>query len=120
MLLTAAIILVTCGIAHSFLGEKYILSRLFRRDNVPHIFGSDEFTKGTLRFCWHITSIAWFGFAALLINSQGIDIFSLNVIGTVFLLSSLFSMYFTKAKHLSWLALLMVSILSFLARSSSI
>lgn len=54
MLTTVAIILLCMGLTHSYLGEKYILIRLFRRDNIPKLLGSDEFTKGTLRFCWHI------------------------------------------------------------------
>jgi len=96
-------------------GERYILIRLFRRDNIPHLLGGDEFTKGTLRFCWHITSIAWFGFAALLMSRDSTYSFVLNVISVVFLLSSLFSIYFTKGKHLSWVAFLLVSLLSFFA-----
>ena len=28
--------------------------------------GSDWFTKQTLRFAWHITTIVWWGFAAIL------------------------------------------------------
>ncbi|WP_211316797.1 hypothetical protein [Arenicella xantha] len=89
--------------------------RLFRSHSIPHLFGSDEFTKGTLRFCWHITSIAWFGFAALLIGSEFTYLFMLNVVSLVFLLSALFSAYFTKGKHLSWVAFLVVSVLTFLA-----
>lgn len=32
MLIIASLLLVLCGIAHSILGERYILMRLFRRD----------------------------------------------------------------------------------------
>jgi hypothetical protein len=110
MLLIAAVILIMCGLIHSYLGERYILIRLFKRDNIPHLFGSDIFTKGTLRFCWHITSLAWFGFAALLVNMQENNSETqLYIISTVFFLSASFSAYFTKAKHLSWLAFLIVA-----------
>ena len=44
MLTIAAILLVLCGVVHSILGERYLLSRLFKRDNLPHLFGSDAFT----------------------------------------------------------------------------
>lgn len=51
------------GAAHSYLGERYILIRLFRRPDLPHLFGSDLFTRRTLRFAWHLTTLAWWGFA---------------------------------------------------------
>src|SRR5918993_4109521 len=63
----AAVLTLAISLAHSWLGERYILTRLFRRQNMPHLFGSDEFTKRTLRFAWHITTVAWFGAAALLL-----------------------------------------------------
>ena len=62
----SAIILLLLGIAHSYLGEKYILTRLFKRTNIPHLYGSDDFTKNTLRFAWHITTFTWFGITTLL------------------------------------------------------
>lgn len=113
MILIASITLILVGIAHSYLGERYILTRLFKRDNIPHLFGTDEFTKGTLRFCWHVMSLAAFGFAAILFAVSADDTFVLNVIGTVFLLSALLSIYFTRAKHLSWIAFLLISAICF-------
>ena len=65
-LLVAATLLAVTAAAHSVLGERYILVRLFRRDDLPRLFGSDAFTKRTLRFAWHLTTIAWFGLAAIL------------------------------------------------------
>ena len=55
--IAAAVLVVGIGIAHSWLGERYILMRLFRRQNMPHLLGSDDFTKRTLRFAWHITTL---------------------------------------------------------------
>ena len=57
---------VGVGLAHSILGERFILIRLFRRD-LPRLFGTDLWTKRILRFAWHVTTIAWFGFAAVLV-----------------------------------------------------
>ena len=111
MLIIASLLLVLCGFVHSILGERYILIRLFKRDNLPHIFGSDQFTKGTLRFAWHITSLAWFGFAALLILLPGSKILLLTV-SAVFAVSGVFSAYFTRGKHLSWLVFWAISALT--------
>lgn len=112
MLIIASMLLVLCGFIHSILGERYILLRLFKRDNLPPLFGSDQFTKGTLRFAWHITSLAWFGFAALLILLPESIVLQFTV-SVVFGLSGVFSAYYTKGKHLSWLVFLVISILSF-------
>jgi hypothetical protein len=51
------------GLAHSVLGERYILMRLFRHTDLPKLFGGTEFTIRALRFAWHLTTIAWWGAA---------------------------------------------------------
>ena len=117
MIEIAAILCFVVGLIHSVLGERYILIRLFRRDNIPHLFGSDYFTKGTLRFVWHITTFAWWGFGYLLwlistsqeISSQTV----LYVISAVSLISGIFSFGFTKGKHLSWLVFFVIAGLTY-------
>ena len=111
MLIIASVLLVLCGLVHSILGERYILIRLFKRDNLPHLFGSDQFTKGTLRFAWHITSLAWFGFAALLLLLPDAKML-LFTVSTVFALSGVLSAYYTTGKHLSWLVFWIISALT--------
>ena len=46
----AAVLMFVTGIAHSWLGERYTLIRLFKTGGLPKIFGSTAFTTGTLRF----------------------------------------------------------------------
>lgn len=112
----AAVLVVGIGIAHSWLGERYILTRLFRRQNLPHLFGSDDFTKRTLRFAWHITTVAWFGAAAclLILASYPIDdsarMFS-RVIAATFLVSSIVALVGSRARHLSWVIFLLIAVL---------
>jgi hypothetical protein len=97
------------------LGERYILMRLFRRDKLPQLFGSDQFTKATLRFAWHLTTVAWLGFAAILISiSDSANLsrsFVLNVIAAVAVLSGLLAAGFSKGKHLSWLVFFAIAVL---------
>jgi len=45
-LLVASVVAVLLGVAHSYLGERYVLVRLLRRDDLPRLFGGVEFTKG--------------------------------------------------------------------------
>jgi len=107
MLLVGAFLLIFIGLIHSYLGEKFILIRLFRRDDLPELLGSDWFTKRVLRFAWHITTIAWWGFAAILYflsnPSNNIRTEILITIATVFAISGVVSLFFSRGKHLSWL-----------------
>ena len=111
LLYSAAFLAFAIGIIHSVLGERYILSRLFRRDNLPKLFGSTEFTTRTLRFAWHLTTIAWWGFSAILILLAE-DTFTFNnislVIGFTFLVSGIVSLVASKGKHYSWLVFLFI------------
>lgn len=111
MMYFAAFLIATLGVAHSFLGERYILVRLFRRNDLPKIFGSTRFTTETLRFAWHITTVAWLGFAALLVLiGQGrLDAASAGqVIGCTALVSGFLPLFFTRGKHLSWIVMFAV------------
>ncbi|WP_039915132.1 hypothetical protein [Cellvibrio mixtus] len=112
----AAFLTVALGIAHSYLGEKYILIRLFRRENLPKIFGSQEFTKRTLRFAWHITTVAWIGFAALLVHAGRGDLTvagTLRIIGATAIVSGVLPILFTRGRHLSWVVLFAIGGIAF-------
>jgi hypothetical protein len=115
MLTAAAIIMLLTGIAHSYLGERYILIRLFRRNKLPELLGSDEFTKNTLRFAWHITSVTWFGIAAVLYFDNNHSSIFLYSVAAISLVSALMAAVFTKGKHLSWIAFLSIGVLVLLA-----
>ena len=120
MLYLAAILFFLIGVAHSCLGERYILMRLFKREDLPKLFGGTEFTTGTLRFAWHITTVAWWGFAAMLALAQRNQINERNVlmtIATVAIVSALLPVVFTKAQHLSWVVFLAIAALIFFSGS---
>jgi len=103
--LLAAALAVALGVAHSFLGEKYILIRLFRRSDLPKLFGGTEFTVRTLRFAWHLTSVAWLGAAALLfllaqgpLSSTAVS----GVLAAVFLVSAGITFIASRGRHFAW------------------
>jgi hypothetical protein len=106
VLIVAAVLCLAIGFIHSYLGERFILIRLFRNSQIPHLFGSDYFTKRTIRFAWHLTTIAWWGLGYLVWSiSQGtanLEHDVLNTVGVVFLLSGAFAITATRGKHLSW------------------
>ena len=107
-LTAAAAVAMSTAVLHSYLGERFILIRLFRRSNLPHLFGSDVFTKRTLRFAWHLTSVAWCGFGALLVLlarqpslGEGARI-TLLVITWTFGVSAVYAFSASRGRHFSW------------------
>lgn len=119
-LLIAAALTILIGLAHSYLGERYMLIRLFRRTDLPSLFGSDWFTKRTLRFAWHITSIAWWGFAAILIALAKEDLqnprqITLQAIAVTFGVSALLTVTASRGRHFAWIVFLAIAVLSWLA-----
>ena len=110
----AAVLALAIGLAHSWLGERYILMRLFRRQNIPHLLGSDAFTKRTLRFAWHLTTVAWFGAAALLLILASFPLDASarmlsRVIATTFLINAVVALIGSRGRHLSWIAFLAIA-----------
>lgn len=104
MLTVAAMLIVLIGFAHSLLGERYILIRLFRRP-LPELFGSDDFTKKTIRFAWHITSVAWLGFAAILLQIDHGNLSRVGVLGAIgmtFSISAAIALVASRGRHFSW------------------
>lgn len=117
MMLLAGVLCFLIGIIHSYFGEKYIIIRLLRRDNIPQLFGGTFFTKQTIRFAWHITTIAWWGFAYLLYSLSIAEtdmktdvVFTISV---VFFISGLMALIFSKGKHLSWVVFWLISGLTY-------
>lgn len=111
---TAAVLALAIGVVHSWLGERYILMRLFRRQNIPQLFGSDDFTKRTLRFAWHLTTVAWFGAAALLLilGSSRLDASARllsKVIAATFLASAVVALVGSRGRHPSWVVFLLIA-----------
>ena len=117
MLIIGTILLLIIGIIHSYLGEKYILIRLFRREDLPKLLDSDWFTKRVLRFAWHLTSLAWWGFAAILyvLSTPNVNVQNeiLIIIAVVFALSGIVSLSFTRGKHLSWMFFFIIAAMSY-------
>ena len=119
MLLVASILLIFIGAVHSLLGEKYLILRLLKRDNLPKLFGGDEFTKQLIRFAWHLTTLAWWAIAAILwVFWGGVDAqqhIILQIIAVTFVLSGTLALVASKGKHLSWIIFYAISICCFLS-----
>jgi hypothetical protein len=105
-LLVAAALGVLLVAAHSYLGERYVLTRLFRRNEVPRLFGGTEFTKRTLRFAWHLTSVFGLGLAAMLAalaSGDATPLTQARIIGATFAVSGVVALVGSRGRHLSWI-----------------
>lgn len=105
--------LALLGLAHSVLGERYILRRLFRRP-LPPLFGSDAFTKRTLRFAWHALTVAWWGFAALMVLLARAPLdaggrAALLVVAATLVATSAGTFVVSRGRHWSWVVELAVA-----------
>lgn len=113
-LLGAAILVFVTGLAHSLLGECWIISPLLKRKDLPALFGDDGFTRGTIRFAWHLLSLAWWAIAGVLFAFAGAILtpaaqFSLRSIALCFLVSALFTSASTRGRHLAWTVFLAIA-----------
>lgn len=61
LLLVGALLLAVIGFMHSYLGERFVLSRILALPDLPKLRGSREYMQSLLRWAWHLTSIAWWG-----------------------------------------------------------
>ena len=120
-LVSAAVLAIAIGVAHSWLGEKYIIRRPLRRTDLPVLFGDDSFTRQTIRYAWHLTTVAWFGLAGVLLVLSGILVgirVSDGIIFAValtFLVSALTALIFSRGRHLSWVVFAAITALCLLA-----
>jgi len=117
MLLAAATLTCLLALAHSYLGERYILIRLFRRDDLPRLLGGTGFTKRTLRFAWHLTSLAWLSLAAVLVklssHAPSRTELGLLLAGT-FATSGAIAFVGSRGRHLSWVVFGAIALLTWL------
>lgn len=120
MLEAATLLLLLMGVAHAWLGERFLLRRLARHpERLPPLLGSTAFTLGTLRFVWHLIALPWGALAWLLLLAAQGELGRAQVLDAVALaalLSALLPLLFTRGRHLSWAVFLLVAALVGLAR----
>ena len=95
----AAALIVALGAAHSYLGERLILVKLFRDHTVPAILGSPRFTMRTLRFTWHLTTVMmWSSAAILLVADRTVAL----VLAWTYLICAVVAAAGSRFRHFSW------------------
>lgn len=114
-LAVAAALGLVLVVAHSYLGERYILMRLFRRNQIPPLFGGTEFTRRTLRFAWHLTSVFGLGLAAMLAMlaaGRATPAAQAGIAAATCALSGIVALVGSRGRHPSWIVFFAIAILS--------
>lgn len=116
-LIFAASTLVMTGLAHSVLGERYVLLPIFRRRDLPRLFGDERFISQTLRFAWHLLTVSLWGLAAVLIALAGDSppTSITKIIAATATLAAVISGIISRGRHVSWAAFLAVAIAAWLS-----
>lgn len=118
-LVTAAILTIVIGFVHSWLGEVRLIGPLVSADTRQGILAKSAFARGVLRFAWHLTTLAWWGMAAILgvlasAPLAGHDRLVLAVIGLMFLATGAATLITSRGRHLAWPVFLAIAGLSIL------
>ena len=109
--MTAAVLLISIGLAHSLIGERLLLIPLFHEKSVQ-LFRKKPYMKMVLRFAWHITTIAWWGLALVIIDfayNENPSHLAVHSITATITLTGIIILYFSKGRHLAWIVFLAIS-----------
>ncbi|MFO0723105.1 MAG: DUF3995 domain-containing protein [Myxococcota bacterium] len=104
----AATLLFVLGLAHSYLGERLLIGPLIRRPLWPADSPRGLLGQRTLRFAWHLTSVAWWAMAVLLLwPSLGAPL----VVGVFAIVSGLIAAFGSRGAHAAWLVFMLIGAL---------
>jgi peptidoglycan/LPS O-acetylase OafA/YrhL len=113
----AAVLTVIIGFVHSILGEQWLIGPLVSPDRPGGPLVKNAFGARTLRFAWHLTTVAWWGFAAILLimayvpETQQPSAILLTIAATLGL-TGVIALVTSRGRHLSWPVFLAVAALS--------
>lgn len=93
-------VLVVLAVLHSLLGERRLLGPLFAgalpREALPL---GRAFTERTLRFAWHLLSVAWLALAWIAARADG---GTLTAVGCMLLASGALALVTSRGRHFAW------------------
>lgn len=103
----AAFLLFGTGIVHSVLGERRLIGPLLDPAKRSGLLEHSTFARQVLRFAWHLTTLALWGFAAILVGLVATPAgqqtaTTLVIIALVCLLSAVYIFITSGARHLAW------------------
>ena len=115
----AALLTFLVGAAHSWLGERHLIGPMLAPENRAGPLARSHFMRQVLRFAWHITSVAWWGSAALFawlatvpLDANGRA--ALVAAAATFGVSGVMTLVLSRGRHLAWIAFLAIAALALL------
>ena len=122
LLLISGILTIILALAHSVLGEWRLLRPMKNEvlpqiNGIPALFKNDGFSKNTIRFVWHVTSVFGLCLAAILLHFSNLatlgstEGFIIKTISVAMTLAGLITLLLTKGAHMGWILFLAIGIL---------
>ena len=120
LLTGAALLALLIGAVHSMLGERYIIGPILRRGNLPRLLGNDWFAGRTLRFAWHLTTVAWLGLGAVMLvyamhEGAAARPLVLRSVSLTFIVSAVLAAGASRGRHLAWIVFAAIGTMAWLA-----
>jgi hypothetical protein len=105
---------VLLGVAHSYVGERDVVRRILECPDLPPLWGGAVLMRRTVRFAWHLTSVAWLGAGALLMlfAARLVDAsarLTVLVLGGIFLASAVVAFVGSRGRHPAWVICLTIA-----------
>jgi hypothetical protein len=104
---------------HSYAGEVLLLQPLFKQNDLPTLNGSVAYTKVILRWAWHLTSLAWFGFAAIFFGLTQVSLEKQHIFGLILTgilgLSGVIVLAVTRGRHPAWVFFLIAAVCAWMS-----
>ncbi len=106
-LVSAATVTFAIGLIHSWLGERRLLGPLLAPETRRGLLRESLFARRTLRFAWHLTTIAWWGLGAIFLVLAPAPLSGsarpvLAVLATTFFFTGLVVLASSGGRHLAW------------------
>ena len=117
-LILGALTMAALAGLHSYIGETRLLQRLLAMPALPSLNGSIDYTRAILRWAWHLTSVAWLGFAGVFVALTQIPVDARLPIGFILVaclgLSAIIVFVVTRGRHLAWIFFLVSAVCAFI------
>ena len=101
----AAGLIIAIAFAHSWLGEVRVLQPLLASPLPTGGPLRSGFMRRTLRFAWHLTTIAWWGLAAIVAEASIghlSETIALQTIAAIALITAVTIAIASRGRHLAW------------------
>lgn len=99
---------------HSYIGEIKLLQQLLAKPDLPVLQGSVDYTKAIIRWAWHLTSVAWLGFAAIFFGFTQVPLEGRQLLGVILAgilgISGIITFMASRGRHPAWIFFLIAVI----------